>query len=126
LQVAEAHAGFVAPNAISLAEALFSAKAWYRPIYLLEEVVGFVMLYDQSLGLPSSPSPKVVVWRFMIDARSQRKGVGRAAFLQVIEHVRSKGLFATLSLSYMPSPGCAEEFYLGLGFRPSGKGARRS
>ena len=40
---------------------------------------------------------------------------------QVIEHVRSKKLFAALELSYVPGPGCPEQFYLGLGFRPTGK-----
>jgi diamine N-acetyltransferase len=121
LAVGEGQSNLVAPNAISLAEALFSPSAWYRAIYLNEEVVGFVMLYDQSLGPSSAPSPKVVVWRFMIDAGSQRKGIGRAALLRVVEHVRSKGLFSALSLSYVPAPGCAEKFYLGLGFTPTGK-----
>ncbi len=121
LQVAETQAGYVAPNAISLAEALFSPKAWYRAIYLQEQVVGFVMLYDQSLGVRAASHPKAAIWRFMIDAGSQGKGIGRAALLLVVEHVRSKGLFSALSLSYVPGPGCAEEFYLGLGFQPTGK-----
>jgi diamine N-acetyltransferase len=79
------------------------------------------MLYDETLGASSVASPKVVVWRLMIDARSQGKGIGRAALLLVVEHARSKRLFSVLSLSYVPAPGCAEKFYLDLGFKPTGK-----
>ena len=121
LQVAESQVRFVAPNAISLAEALFSTSAWYRAVHLGDQAVGFVMLYDQSLGQPELADPKAVVWRFMIDARSQGKGIGSAALLRVIEHVRQKGVFSALSLSYVPGPGCAEQFYRRLGFAPTGK-----
>jgi diamine N-acetyltransferase len=121
LAVSEGQGNLVAPNAVSLAEALFSPRAWYRAVYLNESVVGFVMLYDETLGASSVASPKVVVWRLMIDARSQGKGIGRAALLLVVEHARSKRLFSVLSLSYVPAPGCAEKFYLDLGFKPTGK-----
>jgi diamine N-acetyltransferase len=51
----------------------------------------------------------------------QRRGIGRAALLQVIEHVRRKYLFTSLQLSYVPGSGCAEQFYLELGFRHTGQ-----
>jgi diamine N-acetyltransferase len=113
--------GLVAPNAVSLAEALFSQAAWYRAVYLDESIVGFVLLYDQSLTESPPPRPQAVVWRFMIDARAQGQGVGRAALQLVIEYVRRKGVFSVLSLSYVSVPGSAEKFYLDLGFRPTGK-----
>ena len=121
LSVSDSQLGLVAPNAVSLAEALFSPMAWYRAVYLGESVVGFVMLYEQSLGEPPTPRPQVVVWRFMIDAKVQGQGVGRAALKRVIEHVRSKEVFSVLSLSYVPVTGSAEKFYLDLGFKPTGK-----
>lgn len=121
LSVAEDQMGFVAPNAVSLAQALFAPEAWYRAIYFGEELAGFVMLEDESLLSPPPAQPEVGVWRFMIDARFQGRGIGRAALLQVIEHVRSKGLFTTLQLSYVPGPGCPEAFYLSLGFRHTGR-----
>jgi diamine N-acetyltransferase len=52
LSVAEPQRAFVAPNAVSLAEALFASEAWYRAIYHAEELAGFVMLYDESLRPP--------------------------------------------------------------------------
>lgn len=111
---------FVAANAVSLAQALFAPEAWYRAIYVDEELVGFVMLYDESLRTPLPVQPEVGIWRFMIDAKHQGRGIGRAALEQVIEHVRAKKLFASLAVSYVPGPGCPEKFYLGLGFRPTG------
>lgn len=121
LSVADSQKGFVAPNATSLAQALFAPEAWYRAIYLGEEPVGFVMLEDQSLRAEPPQQPEIGVWRLMIDARFQGQGIGRQALQLVIAHARAKGLFKTLALSYVPGPGCPESFYLGLGFRHTGR-----
>jgi len=120
LQVSESQKGFVAPNSLSLAQALFAPEAWYRAVFCGEELAGFVMLADESLQSPPPQKPQIGVWRFMIDARFQGRGLGRAALLLVIEHARSKG-FETLELSYVPGPGCPEPFYRGLGFAPNGR-----
>ena len=121
LSVAESQKRFVAPNAVSLAQALFAPAAWYRAIYCAEQLVGFVMLEDESLGAPPPKNPGISVWRFMVDANFQGQGIGRAALLQVIGHAQAKGIFKTLELSYVPGPSCPEPFYLGLGFRHTGK-----
>jgi len=120
LQVSESQKGFVAPNSLSLAQALFAPEAWYRAVFCGEELAGFVMLADESLQSPPPEKPQIGVWRFMIDARFQGRGLGRAALLLVIEHARSKG-FEMLELSYVPGPGCPEPFYRGLGFAPNGR-----
>ncbi len=112
---------FVASNAISLAQALFSPDAWYRAIYAGESPVGFVMLYDESLRTSPPPYPQVALWRFMVDTQFQGRGVGTAALEQVITHVRSKRLFSSLLVSYVPAPGCPEKFYLRAGFKHTGK-----
>jgi len=121
LAVSQAQRKFVASNAVSLAQALFAVEAWYRAIYVDEEPAGFVMLYDESLRMPPPVNPQVGVWRFMIDTRFQGRGVGRAGMRQVIEHVRAKDLFRSLELSFVPGDGCPEPFYLGLGFRHTGR-----
>lgn len=121
LSVAEDQKAFVAPNAVSLAQALFAPDAWYRAIYVGEEPAGFVMLSDESLKSPPPEVPTVAVWRLMVDRKFQGQGVGRAAMQQVIEHVREKGLFKSLALSYVPGPGSPEAFYLSLGFRHTGR-----
>jgi len=121
LAVAENQTAFVATNAVSLAQALFAPDAWYRAICLDDQPVGFVMLADESLRRPPPPQPQITVWRFMIDARFQGRGIGRAALLLVIEEVRQRGIFKTLLLSYVPGTGCPEPFYRGLGFLPTGR-----
>ena len=112
---------FVAANSVSLAQALFAPDAWYRAICVGDEPVGFVMLEDESLRTPPPADPAIGVWRFMIDARFQGRGIGRAALLLVIDHVRRRGAFRTLQVSYVPGPGCPEPFYRRLGFRPTGR-----
>lgn len=119
LGVAEGQKGFVAPNAVSLAQALFAPEAWYRAVYSGDEPCGFVMLADYSLLDP--PRAEVALWRFMIDQRFQGRGIGRAALSLVIDHLRAKGLFTQLVTSYVPGPGCPEPFYRGLGFAPNGE-----
>ncbi len=121
LSVSEAQKRFVAPNAVSLSEALFARTAWYRAIYRDEEPVGFVMLSDDSLIEPLPDPPEIVVWRFMVDARHQRQGIGRAAMRLVIEHARQRRIFTTLTLSHVPGDGGPEPLYRSLGFRPTGR-----
>ncbi|PZD71971.1 hypothetical protein C1752_04413 [Acaryochloris thomasi RCC1774] len=119
LTVNDAQKHFVASNAFSLAQALFSEEAWYRAIYNGESPVGFVMLYDETLRSNPPANPKVTLWRSMVDANCQRQGVGTAALKLIIDHVRSQG-FSSLTTSYVPGPGCPEGFYLRNGFRPTG------
>ena len=111
---------FVASNALSLAEALFSEEAWYRAIHAGDAPAGFVMLYDESLRAAPPAAPRVGVWRFMIDAGLQGRGIGAAALEQVIAEVRSRRVFSALVTSYVPGPGCPEPFYLRAGFRHTG------
>ena len=113
--------GFVAPNAISLAQALFSKEAWYRAIYVDESPAGFVMVYDESLRDVPPEKPQAGLWRFMIDAAFQRQGVGREALAQVIDHIRAKQRFGVFETSYVPGDGCPERFYLSMGFRHTGR-----
>jgi diamine N-acetyltransferase len=121
LSVADAQKGFVAPNAVSLAQALFSPDAWYRAIYCGGSPAGFVMLADESQRPDPPASPRIGVWRLMVDARFQGRGIGRAAMRQVIDAVKARDRFDVLEVSYVPGPGCPEPFYLGLGFRPTGR-----
>jgi diamine N-acetyltransferase len=121
LSVAPEQSQFVAPNAVSLAEALFSKEAWYRAAYADDALAGFVMLYDESQRDPRPANPNIGLWRLMVDHRFQGRGVGRAIVLKVIEHVRAKGCFTSLFTSYVPAPGGPAVFYEKLGFVPNGE-----
>ncbi len=106
---------FVAPNALSLAEASYSDAAWVRALYADETPVGFVMLSDNPV------KPQYYIWRFMLDARYQRLGFGAQAIRLLIEHVRGRPGAKELELSVVQGPGGPQPFYEGLGFRLTGE-----
>ena len=112
--------GFVAPNAVSLSQALFSDEAWYRAVYADDELVGFVMLADESLKKDPPPAPNIGLWRLMIDARHQGRGIGREVIRLLLEYVRTRPGIRRFYTSYVPEPGGPGPFYLGLGFAPNG------
>ncbi len=115
LEVAPEQTAFVAPNAVSFAEAYFEPKAWFRAIYADNEPVGFAML---SLD---PEKPEYYLWRLMIAADRQRRGYGRAALELIVQHVRTLPRAAELLVSWVPAEGGPEPFYRGLGFIPTGE-----
>ncbi|MBF8289775.1 MAG: uncharacterized protein HW391_743 [Chloroflexi bacterium] len=115
LEVDPAQTGFVAPNAVSFAEALFEPKAWYRAIYAAGEPVGFAMLSIDTAA------PEYYLWRLMIDRRFQRRGHGRAAVALIADYVRTLPGATQLLVSWVPAEGGPEPFYTGLGFVPTGE-----
>lgn len=121
LTVAPAQQAFVATNAVSLAEALFSDEAWYRAVYADEDLVGFVMLADESLRPEPPAEPKVALWRLMIDHRHQRRGIGREVIRLLVDQLRSRPAVRQLYTSYVPGPGEPGPFYRKLGFAPNGE-----
>ncbi len=112
---------FVAENAVSLAQALFAPYAWYRAIYSGETPVGFVMLSDDSLLADRPEKPEIGIWRFMVDQRYQRQGIGEAALRLVVDHARSRGIFSKLSVSYVPGEGSPVGLYQRIGFEHTGE-----
>lgn len=121
LAVSTEQHGLVASNAVSLAEALFSDEAWYRAVYADEELVGFVMLSDETLKATPPPEPRIGLWRLMIDARYQRKGIGREVIRLILAYVRSRPGVRSFYTSYVPKPGGPGPFYAKLGFQPNGE-----
>ena len=115
LQVAPSQRGFVAPNAVSFAEAMFEPKAWFRAVVADDVPVGFVMLSVNEV------EPEYYLWRFMIDERYQGRGYGRAAIGLLIDHVRTLPRATELLVSWNPADGGPEPFYRGLGFEPTGE-----
>lgn len=115
LAVAPAQSSFVAPNAVSFAEALFEPHAWYRAIAADGVPVGFVMLFDDP------EKPLYYLWRFMVDARHQGRGYGARAMELLLEHVRARPGATELLVSWVPGPDGPEGFYLRLGFELTGE-----
>ncbi len=115
LRVAPDQEGFVAPNAVSIAEAHFEENAWFRAIYAGDTLVGFIMLDDDA------ENRKYFLWRLMIAAGHQGKGYGAGAVRRLIEYVRTRPGARELLTSYVPGEGSPEGFYRKLGFGPTGE-----
>ena len=120
LAVAPLQRAFVAPNAVSLAEALVHPHAWYRLITADSVPVGFVQLSEDPAGGPDG-GPEYYLWRLMIADGLQGRGYGRAALALVVDHVRSLPGATELLVSWLPGDGSPEGFYLGLGFEKTGE-----
>lgn len=114
LEPYEAQSGFVAPNAVSIAQAHFNPAAVFRAIYAGEEPVGFIM------WRPWDDSASCFLWRFMIDGRHQGKGYGREAIALWLEGLPAQG-YNLARLSYLPGDRGPHGFYLAQGFRDTGE-----
>ena len=115
LEVLPEQRGYVAPNAVSIAQAYFQPRAWFRAIYAGEEPVGFVMLDDDP------EQGEYFLWRFMVSGEHQGKGYGRAALDLVVDHVRTRPAASELRSSYVPGEHGPRDFYLAYGFEETGE-----
>ncbi len=125
LAVAPAQARFVAANAVSIAEAHFEPGAWFRTIESDGEPVGFAMIFDPTLpGAWSEPpfdETTILLWRFMIDHRFQRRGFGREAVDRLVAHVRTRPGISRFAVTYTDAAGGPATFYHRVGFVPTGR-----
>lgn len=113
--VADNQRHLVAPTAVSIAQAYFEPKAWFRAIYADDEPVGFIMLLDDD------ETPTYFLWRLLVGAEHQGNGYGRQAVELLIAYVRSRPGATELISSWVPDPAGPESFYRGLGFVPTGE-----
>lgn len=114
LEPHEAQSGFVAPNAVSIAQAHFNPAAVFRAVYADEAPVGFIM------WRPEDDGASCFLWRFMIDARHQGKGYGREAIALWLKSLPALG-YELARLSYVPGHNGPHHFYLAQGFRDTGE-----
>ena len=110
----EVQSGFVASNAVSIAQAHFNPAAVFRAVYAGDEPVGFIM------WRPEDDGASCFLWRFMIDGRHQGKGYGREAIALWLESLPARGC-KLARLSYVPGPAGPHRFYLAQGFRDTGE-----
>jgi diamine N-acetyltransferase len=115
LEVRPEQRGYVAPNAVSIAQAYFQPRAWFRAVYAGDGPVGFVMLDE------NPEQGEYYLWRFMIAGEHQGRGYGRAALDLVVDHVRARPGATELRSSYVPGEHGPREFYLAYGFQETGE-----
>ncbi|MDX1691619.1 MAG: GNAT family N-acetyltransferase, partial [Acidimicrobiia bacterium] len=89
--------------------------AWYRAIEADGELAGFLMV-----ALIDHPDESPFLWRFLVDRRHQRRGVGARALDLLEDHVRDLGETA-LRTSWVPGRGSPEAFYRARGYVPTGE-----
>ena len=106
---------YVADNAVSIAQAHFEPRAWFRAVYAGEVPVGFVMLSE------NPEKGEYFLWRFMIAAEHQRSGYGKRALDLVVERVRGLPGAGELISSYVPGEEGPRDFYLRYGFVETGE-----
>jgi len=113
--LSEPRKGFVATNAVSLAQAHFNPHAWFRAVHAGKAPVGFMMLADDA------DAPEYFLWRFMIADPYQSRGYGRQAIQRLAEYVRTRPGATELLVSCGEGEGSPKEFYLKQGFVPTGE-----
>ena len=64
--------------------------------------------------------PTTFLWRLLVDARHQGRGIGTRALRLVGEHLAAEG-DSVLTTSWVDAPGGPERFYRRLGFVPTGE-----
>lgn len=114
LNVSESQKKFVAPNAVSIAQAYYSKTAWFRAIAYGDTFVGFVMV---DINIEEND---YFLWRYMIDENYQGKGIGRKALELVVDYIKTfdTNKFYTSSV---PGQGSPSAFYKKFGFTPTGE-----
>ncbi|MEU6842051.1 GNAT family N-acetyltransferase [Streptomyces sp. NPDC046716] len=111
----------VAPVVKSLAEAyVHPGVAWPRLIVDGERTVGFLMAFFDVDWTGDGADHRSGLWRLNIAEGEQGRGYGRFAVEAVAAEMRRRG-GTRLFVTWHPGPDGPEDFYLGLGFRPTGE-----
>lgn len=117
LDVAPTQRSFIASNAKTIAQAHFYPEtAWFRGIWEDDAPVGLVAFVIE-------PGRDLYVWRLMVAADCQRRGIGTAALeLAIREIVASRRPAArTVRVSHVPGHGNPGPFYERVGFGYTGE-----
>ena len=122
LDVAPHQRNWVDSNEVSLrqAEKNTEGRPEYYAVYADEQPVGFLMIGCSPIN--KGERPDWFVSRLMIDVMHQRRGYGRAAMRQIIDHIRSEARLpraANLFRTSITNPRAA--LYTSLGFVDHGE-----
>ena len=111
LAVGPEQQSLVADNLYSIAQAGLEPTAWCRAVYLAGKPVGFFSVKDRESG------KRKYIWRFMVDARHQRMGIGRRVMVRLLDELFADPAVTLVELTIVREPGGPEAFYCKCGFR---------
>jgi len=123
LKVAPHQDGFVAPNAVSLAQAPYETGAFPFAICDGETPVGYLALIDMRIHdfREDGDDPNsAYLWRLMIGADHQKQGHATAALVAACDWCTGRGL-PRLFTSAVPENGVVRQFYQSQGFTETGR-----
>lgn len=106
---------FVSPNAESLAQAYVEPHAVPFAIYRGDDLVGFLMLFDDGV------LPRIGLWRLMIGHEFQGRGYGAAAVRAVVDRARRRDTVTEVVVGALPGEKGPSAFYQSFGFAPTGE-----
>jgi len=137
LQILPEQYNFVASNAVSLAEAYDTNKAYEEKgegsiavpyaVYENSKMVGFIMYGyfppEDEEDAYSKDEHVYYVWRLLIDKNHQRKGIGREVVKQVMAEIKSKpyGEANYCYVSYEPTNIGSKTTFASYGFEEDGR-----
>ena len=113
LDVSKEQQDYVACNMWSLVESMFNEGYETRAIYWGEEPVGFLMWVLET-------DERVSIWRFMIDHKYQKRGIGRKSMMLALNEITKIQGIKEIEISYKPQNQVAKNFYASFGFREIG------
>ncbi len=119
LQVTDEQVDFVAPNVYSIAETRFEPT--WEPLAIYADIPGENGVEAVMVGFVMYDTSDYEIIRFMIDARYQGRGYGRAAMMWLLDEFARERAHASTSLSFVPGNVAAEQLYASVGFRKTGE-----
>lgn len=113
LDVAKEQQELVACNMWSLVEAQFNEGYYTRSIVRDDATVGFFMWVQETTS-------KVSIWRFMVDEKYQKQGIGRIALNLALAEIKAMTDINEIEICYNPVNPVAKDFYASFGFAEVG------
>ena len=119
---AEDQCQFVAPNAVTVAEAAYDAAAHAFVIWAGKVRVGLIGLVDMTEvddAEPEDEPQSILIWRLMIGEEHQQKGYGTAAIEWAFDWARGRDR-RRMSIEVVETNAVAIALYERMGFRATG------
>lgn len=122
LEIEEAQEKYISSNVITIAESTLSPYFHlfhHRAICADDKVVGFLEYQFGEIG--EFDEDECTIWRFMIDRKRQKTGIGKIALGLLLEEIRAHGERCKfVDIYYHPQNLAAKKLYASYGFKEVG------